>query len=41
MTKPWPMVRLGGVLRRVERFEPRDEPAEYPPPPNPSAKAEG
>lgn len=28
--KPWPKVRLGEVLRRVERFEPRDELTEYP-----------
>lgn len=26
----WPKVRLGEVLRRVERFEPRDELTEYP-----------
>ena len=28
--KPWPTVRLGEVLRRVERFEPREEFTEYP-----------
>lgn len=30
MSKAWPKVRLGEVLRRVERFEPRDELTEYP-----------
>lgn len=29
MSKPWPTVKLGEVLRRVERFEPRDELTEY------------
>jgi type I restriction enzyme S subunit len=29
MTKRWPIVRLGQVLRRVERFESRDELTEY------------
>ena len=29
MTNPWPTVRLGEVLRRVERFEPREEFTEY------------
>ncbi len=28
--KPWPTVKLGEVLQRVERFEPRDELTEYP-----------
>ena len=30
MKKPWPQVRLGEVLRRVERYETRDELTEYP-----------
>jgi type I restriction enzyme S subunit len=30
MSKEWPRVKLGEVLRRVERFEPRDELTEYP-----------
>jgi type I restriction enzyme S subunit len=30
MSKQWPKVKLGEVLRRVERFEPRDELTEYP-----------
>lgn len=30
MKKPWPIVKLGAVLKRVERFEPRDELTEYP-----------
>ncbi|HEY4257135.1 MAG TPA: restriction endonuclease subunit S [Candidatus Udaeobacter sp.] len=29
MRNTWPVVKLGDVLRRVERFEPRDELAEY------------
>ena len=30
MNKPWPKVKLGEVLRRVERFEARDDFKEYP-----------
>ena len=30
MSKQWPRVKLGAVLRRVERFESRDEVTEYP-----------
>lgn len=30
MSKNWPKVKLGEILRRVERFEPRDELTEYP-----------
>src|SRR6266403_121310 len=30
MITPWPRARLREVLRRVERFEPRDELTEYP-----------
>jgi len=30
VNKQWPNVKLGEVLRRVERFEPRDELTEYP-----------
>jgi len=30
MSKQWPVVKLGEVLRRVERFERRDELTEYP-----------
>jgi len=30
MSKQWPKVKLGEVLRRVERFEPREEFTEYP-----------
>ena len=29
MSTAWPTVKMGGVLRRVERFEPRDELLEY------------
>ena len=28
--KQWSLVKLGEVLKRVERFEPRDDLAEYP-----------
>ena len=30
MSEKWPTVKLGDVLRQVERFEPRDELTEYP-----------
>jgi len=30
MSNQWPTVRLGEVMRRLERFEPRDELTEYP-----------
>jgi type I restriction enzyme S subunit len=30
MSKEWPKVKLGALLRRVERFEPRDNLTEYP-----------
>jgi type I restriction enzyme S subunit len=29
MTTPWPMVKLGNVLKRANRFEPKNELTEY------------